>query len=133
VGGRLLADEAHIMLDQDAGIDLFWQRSPGSSRVPIAVRYQNGGTDWRSFTLRNTEIVKFGRAITDGEGMRPVYMIQTYLDRRGRLLSTAMGRIDLLMELLPSSSAWRTNPADGKPFKAVFWDDFRGSGIVIAP
>lgn len=128
VGGTLLADEAHQMLDRDAGIDLVWERTRGT-RIPVSVRYQRGGTDWRSFTLRQSELVKLRRALADSAAMRPHYMIQTYVDADWRLMSTAMCEVRRLVELMESVSAWRHNPADQTPFKAVFWDDFMGSGI----
>ena len=74
-----------MMLDQDAGIDLIWERERGS-RIPVSVRYQQGARDWRSFTLRESEIRKLRRALTDGVSLRPHYMIQTYLDRGGLLI-----------------------------------------------
>jgi hypothetical protein len=132
VGGDLLADEAHLMLDRDTGIDLIWLR--GRNRYPVSVRFQRVavGSEWRSFTLRESEVVKLTRAVADPDAMRPAYMVQTYLDRRDdSFLSTGMCRVDRLIELLPRAGAYRYNPQDGTAFKAVFWEDFAGDGIVV--
>jgi hypothetical protein len=131
VGGELLADEAHLMLDRDTGIDLMWLHQ--RNRYPVSVRFQRvtRGNEWQSFTLRESDVKKLTRAVGIRDALRPAYMIQTYLDRRDdSFLSTGMCRVDRLVELVPTAGAYRHNPQDGTPFKAVFWEDFMGRGIV---
>ena len=147
-GGKLIPVETVSdswfcdLLDWQAGIDA-WQVVDGGGIRGIASRVQWGSKLWNSWTVRTAKH-KFGRRVEartefqrftdiDFTLLKPAYIIQAYLDKKGgRLLSAACVDMQTMSRMLVGGEHGKEklNGARDAYFVPVFWDCARKYGSI---
>ena len=121
------------LLDKICGIDALSKDENIVYTLSNRIQY---GQDWGSFTIRgktgkgsdNTEYKKRKLAIENG-GLYPEYIIQSYIDYDGSLLSIGVAKtIDIIKYIDDKKPELKKNPRDGSLFYPVYWKNVKMVG-----
>ena len=126
-------DQIVKILDKICGIDAL--SKDGNIIYTISNRIQYGKS-YNSFTIRhttgngstNTEYKKRKLAIENG-GLYPEYIIQSYIDYCGSLLSIGIAKtINIIKYIDDEQPELKTNLQDGSLFYPIFWKNVKMVG-----